>query len=202
MIYKLKQDDEVKILPIIKKDGSFIPIFGSKCVFVDNKIIYDDYQNNKNYLTKIIQKNLLKNGVKKPLTTRTFICIYHENQIKFSVIGKTITDLLMKDYKFDPRNNLHLKVKIDSINSHIGTIPGYDKSVIIEKDWDKPINDINSQHEWLDFIRQNQPFYVEDYLSDRNIFRNIESLKKEFDDDCLSDIIKENRDLQLNKILD
>ena len=131
-----------------------------------------------------------------------FLCIYHNNEIKYTSVGKKIMEKLMMDYKFDPRNNLQLSVKIEMINNtQIGFLPSFYKSEIIEKDWIKPNIDIDSQTDWFDWLKNNQPFYIEDRIEKNNVFNNIEVLKKEGLNDYIAEIISEDRDKKLEKIL-
>lgn len=200
-MYKLQDGDIVKILPILKKDGSFIPILEEICYNIGNKMIYD----NSNYLKRALQKKFFEenitnyhpHGIKK-----YFLCIYHNDEIKYTSVGKKVMDKLMKDYKFDPRNNLQLKVKIEMINdTQFGPLPSFDKCEIIEKNWIKPNIDINSQTDWFKWLKNNQPFNIEDFIEKNNVFNSIEILKKEGLNDYITEIITEDRDKKLEKIL-
>ena len=201
MIYKLQDGDIVKILPILKKDGGFIPILEVVCYNIGNKMIYD----NSNYLKRALQKKYFDENLTNYHahgTKKYFLCIYHNNEIKYTSVGKKIMEKLMKDYKFDPRNNLQLSVKIEMINNtQIGFLPSFDKSEIIEKNWIKPNIDIDSQTDWFKWLKNNQPFYVEDRIEKNNVFNSIEILKKEGLNDYIAEIISEDRDKKLEKIL-
>ena len=202
MIYKLQDGDIVKILPILKKDGSFIPILEIIGYNIGNKMVYD----NSNYLKRALQKKYFDENLTNnhPNTIKKyFLCIYHNNEIKYTSVGKKIMEKLMKDYKFDPRNNLQLSVKIEMINNtQIGRpLPSFDKSEIIEKNWIKPNIDIGSQTDWFKWLKNNQPFYIEDRIEKNNVFNSIEILKKEGLNDYIAEIISEDRDKKLEKIL-
>lgn len=199
MIYKLQDGDIVKILPILKKDGGFIPILEVVCYNIGNKMIYD----NSNYLKRALQKKYFDENLTNYHahgTKKYFLCIYHNNEIKYTSVGKKIMEKLMKDYKFDPRNNLQLSVKIEMINN-TRPLPSFDKSEIIEKGWIKPNINIDSQTDWFDWLKNNQPFYIEDRIEKNNVFNNIEVLKKEGLSDYITEIISEDRDKKLEKIL-
>jgi hypothetical protein len=43
-------------------------------------------------------------------------------------------------------------------------LPNYDKSCIVIKEWDKPKIDVDSGIEWYNWLKNNQPFYMEDYF--------------------------------------
>lgn len=130
------------------------------------------------------------------------ICILHEGQIKFSMIGKKLIEKITSDYKFNPRNNHHLKVSIQMVNSgSIGHLPSFDKSEIIEQDWNKPNIDIDNQQEWIDWLKTNQPFYIEDFIENHNVYKYIDVLKKEGLTDYIYEIIAENREKKINQVL-
>ena len=76
-----------------------------------------------------------------------------------------------------------------------------EKEQVIEKEWNKPNIDINSEKEWFEWIRKNQPFYIEDYYEKLNVFNNIDILKKEGLSDYIYEIIPENRENKINKVL-
>ena len=111
-MYKLKDGDIIKILPIIKKDGSFSPVEELRGFFIGGKVIYDTPQNHLKLAlkTKAHQEGSYQ-SVENLNTkiTKIALCIYHENQIKFTLVGKTIKDKL-NSYLFDPRNNYQLKI--------------------------------------------------------------------------------------------
>ena len=113
MMYKLKDGDIIKILPIIKKDGSFSPVEELRGFYIGGKVIYDTPQNHLKLAlrTKDHQEGAYQSA-SKILDTRIALCIYHEGEIKFTAVGKTIKDKLINSYKFDPRNNDHLKINI------------------------------------------------------------------------------------------
>lgn len=204
MIYKLKDGDIFKVLPILTKKGGFLTIEELKGFYIGNKIIYDT---SDGILRKALTNKLYKedsyNNLYRQQVNRLALCIYHEGEIKFTLVGKTIKDILLKSYKFDPRNDYQLKVKIEIKDTHsVGQpLPSFDKCEVIEKEWNKPNIDINSEKEWFEWIRKNQPFYIEDYYEKLNVFNNIDILKKEGLSDYIYEIIAENRENKINKVL-
>jgi hypothetical protein len=200
MIYKLKDGDILKVLPILQKNDTFVPILEKKMFNISKRLIFDDDKNG--YLGKSIQ-NLIYHGTNKnnhTLGKTYFICVYINNEIKYVRIGKTICEK-MQYYKFDPRNNLHLSINIDMKDIGNGTkLPSY-KSTIVEKDWDRPSIDINSQSDWINFIKNNQQGYIEDYLEKYNVYNNMDILKESGLTDAISELVIENRERKLNKIL-
>lgn len=201
MMYKLKDGDVVKILPILKKKGGFSPVEELRGFFIGGKVIYDTPENhlrialkNKSYIEKsYIDPSSLQRA-------KVVLCIYHEGEIKFTLVGKKIKDKLINGYKFDPRNNYQLKVNIEMIDSHVGHLPSFDTE-IIQQDWDRPNIDIDSQEAWFEWLRIKQPFYIEDYIEKHNVFNNIDILKNEGLSDYIYEIIAENREKKINQVL-
>ena len=133
--------------------------------------------------------------------TKIALCIYHENQIKFTLVGKTIKDKLINSYLFDPRNNDHLKINIELKGTYIGHLPSFDNSEVIQHQWDKPNINIDSQKDWLDWLKQNQPFFLEDYVESRNVFNNIDTLRQEGLTDYIYQIIADSREKKINEVM-
>jgi hypothetical protein len=201
-MYKLKDGDIIKILPIVKKDGSFSPVEELRGFYIGGKVIYDTPQNHlKTALkTKAHQEGSYQSAADSQ-NTKIALCIYHEGEIKFTAVGKTIKDKLINSYQFDPRNNDHLKINIKMIGSYIGHLPSFDNCEVIQQQWDKPNIDIDSQKDWLEWIKLNQPFFIEDYVESRSVFNNIDHLKQEGLTDYIYQIIADSRDKKINEVM-
>jgi hypothetical protein len=219
-MYKLKHGDIIKILPIIKKDGSFSTVEELNGFYIGGKVIYDTPQNHlKTALkTKAYQEGLYQGGAlaqgnypSKLQNTKIALCIYHENQIKFTLVGKTLRDKLINSYQFDPRNNDHLKINIKLIGSYIGHLPSFDNYIshlpsfdnceVIQQQWDKPNIDIDNQEAWFEWLRNNQPFFIEDYIESRSVFNNIDHLKEQGLTDYIYQIIADSREKKINEVM-
>lgn len=201
-MYKLKDGDIIKILPIIKKDGSFSPVEELRGFYIGGKVIYDTPQNHlKTALKTRAHQEGSYQSASESQNTKLALCIYHEGQIKFTLVGKTIKDKLINSYKFDPRNNDHLKINIKLIGSYIGHLPSFDNCEVIQQEWDKPNIDIDSQAAWIDWLRNNQPFFIEDYVESRSVFNNIDTLKQEGLSDYIYQIIADSREKKINEVM-
>jgi hypothetical protein len=201
-MYKLKDGDIIKILPIVKKDGSFSPVEELRGFYIGGKVIYDTPQNHLKLAlkTKAYQEGAYQSASESQ-NTKIALCIYHEGQIKFTAVGKTIKDKLINSYQFDPRNNDHLKINIKLIGSYIGHLPSFDNCEVIQHQWDKPNIDIDSQKDWLEWIKVNQPFFIEDYVESRSVFNNIDHLKQEGLTDYIYQIIADSREKKINEVM-
>lgn len=203
MMYKLKDGDVVKILPVVKKKGGFSAVEQLNGFYIGEKIIYDTPEN---YLKAALNKKFfIDNDTKlSPLrlkVNKTVLCVFHEGEIKFTLVGKKMLDIIVAGYKFDPRNNYQLKVNIEMVKASVGDLPSFDKSEIIQQDWDRPSIDIDNQEAWFEWLRVNQPFYIEDYVEKNNVYKNIDILKKEGLSDYIYEIISENREKKINQVL-
>jgi len=201
-MYKLKDGDIIKILPIIKKDGSFSPVEELRGFYIGGKTIYDTPQNHLKIAlkTKAHQEGAYQSATDSQ-NTKIALCIYHEGEIKFTAVGKTIKDKLINSYQFDPRNNDHLKINIKLVGSYIGHLPSFDNCEVIQQQWDKPNIDIDSQTAWLDWIKLNQPFFLEDYVERRSVFNNIDHLKEQGLTDYIYQIIADSREKKINEVM-
>ena len=211
-MYKLKDGDIIKILPIIKKDGSFSFVEELRGFYIGGKIIYDTPQNHLKLAlkTKAYQEGAYQSASESQ-NTKIALCIYHEGQIKFTLVGKTIKDKLINSYQFDPRNNDHLKINIKLIGSYIGHLPSFDNYIghlpsfdnceVIQQQWDKPNIDIDNQEAWFEWLRNNQPFFIEDYIESRSVFNNIDTLKQEGLTDYIYQIIADSREKKINEVM-
>jgi hypothetical protein len=198
-MYRLNNGDIIKLLPILKKDGTLVPIIEKNSFLIDNKVIYDD-DINRNLTNAIHQKKITDTKFKGYKLNKYFISAYINNKIEFIHIGKQIKQKL-SEYKFDPRNNSHLSVSIEEVIIGANLLPNYDKSCIVIKEWDKPKIDVDSGIEWYNWLKNNQPFYMEDYFEKYSISNNIGIIKDSGLTEIIAEIITDNRENKLNKIL-
>lgn len=196
MIYKLKDGDVFKVLPILLKDNTFDSRITVLSAFLSNKIIYEY----SGYLNGFIRS---LNDIRSLRSIRHFYCIYINNKIEVIIVGNQLKKVIDSIETLDIRDNKHIQVSIEPIHVPNGDIySNYDKSIVIDKNWEKPINDINNQVEWKNWIKKNQPGFIEDYIEERNIINNLNFLRNNFiNNPFLSSIISSERNKKLNKIL-
>lgn len=200
-MYKLENNDVVKILPIIMKDGTFVPTIQIDRYYVDGKFICDT----NNYLKHALYKKFSDvnggNPQTRLLSRKYILCIFHEGEVKFTLIGKTIMEKIKEDYKFDPRNDYQLQISVEMVTTGVGPMQSFDKSAIILKDWNKPDIDLNVQSDWKNWLNKNIPYYIEDYIERNGIFNNMDTIKKAGLSEYLQDAIMENREKKINQVL-
>jgi hypothetical protein len=196
--YKPEDGDVVKILPILKKDGTFCPFIKTGFVYLapDGKLIYDQ----ANYLRRIRQNEYIKKSNKiSNIGERFFFFVSINEEFKFMQTGKKLTDIIKEGlYQGQSMGSLltgdgHLKISKTQIQSY----PCFDESNIVEKKWNSP--NISTQAEAVEWTMKNQPIFIEDYLESNGIFANLKMLN-EYYDNAFSDLIAEDRNKKLEAI--
>ena len=201
MLYSIEDGDEIKIFPFIENNRL---VWGKQydMVFTKTGIVYDT----NGYLMKMAHYNRV-NGIKHSsnanVSRRTLIHAYINGESKLISIGKRLIDIMSDNRStlFDLRCNDHLHIVKEMVSIHSGmSLPNYDKSYVISKDWNVPVTNIDSQEEWIEYLRDNQPD-TSLYTNNHSISKNREGLIELFGGDLLSEIIKNERDDKLNEIL-
>ena len=196
--YKPEDGDVVKILPILKKDGTFCPFIKTGFVYLapDGKLIYDQ----SNYLRRIRQNEYAKKSNKiSNIGERFWFFVSINEEFKFMQTGKKLTDIIKEGLYQDQTlgslftNDKHLRI----VKTQIQSYPCFDESKIVEKKWNSP--NISTQTEAVEWTMKNQPIFIEDYLESNGIFANLKLLN-EYYDNAFSDLIAEDRDKKLEAI--
>ena len=195
-LYRPEDGDIVKILPILKKDGTFCPFIKTGFVYLDGKLIYDQ----ANYLRRIRQNEYVKKSNKiSNIGERFFFFVSINEEFKFMQTGKKLTDIIKQGlYQSQSMGSLligggHLKIS----KREIQTFPCFDESKIVEKKWNSP--NISTQTDAVEWTMKNQPIFIEDYLEKNGIFANLKLLNEYFDN-AFSDLIAEDRNKKLEEI--
>jgi hypothetical protein len=200
--YKPEDGDIVKILPILKKDGTFCPFIKTGFVYIDGKLIYDQ----ANYLRRIRQNEYVKKSNKIPnIGERFFFFVSINEEFKFMQTGKKLTDIIKEGlYQGQSMGSLltgngHLKISKKHVQTGVNSaqFPCFDESKIVEKKWNSP--NILTQTEAVEWTMQNQPFYLEDFLKKNGIFVNLKILN-EYYDNAFSDLIADEREKKLGEL--
>ena len=196
--HKLEHGDIIKILPLVTSDNTIHHILGTSALYIRNRWIYDT----KGYLDKLYFSKK-GSGIEAALSiSRKFWCAaLINNEVKFISFGRTIRDILHNEYNRDKQwfmNNKQLLININTKQIGSMQLPAYDGSIFIEKEWDIPVNDMS---EWKDWIKQNQPFYLDKFFEKNGVMANYDILNKTYDN-RLSEIISEIRDNKINNLIE
>jgi hypothetical protein len=198
--YKPEDGDIVKILPILKKDGTFCPLIKTGFVYLDGRFIYDQ----SNYLKRIWYKERFVNKSNKTsnIGERFWFFVLINGEFKFMQTGKKITDIIkegLQDCSIGDllTGDLHLKIKKGFVNGMGNSFPNFDGSSIVENKWNSP--NISTTKDAVEWTMNNQPFYIENFLEKNSVFSNLKILN-EYYDNAFSDLIVEDRNKKLEDI--
>ena len=191
IIHKLEHGDIIKILPMIGDNNEIIPFKLLYAAHINNTIIFDE----KSYLKRI--SYLCNRGnVKLPISTRYYMNILVGNEIRLLHVGRTIFNLIssnpeLLDIKSDYQLNIVKEEKMG--------YPIYDKSSVIKSHWTPPV-DINSESQWLNWIKSNQPDLTS-YVNENSMFVHKQLLINHLGKDMLGELISEDRQKKLNQLV-
>jgi hypothetical protein len=193
-IHKLEDGDIIKILPMIDKNNKISWIKKYDCVGLNTKTFISD---TKGYLRRISLMQS-KSSINLPITTRYAMNIYIDGEIRILNVGKTLFQIITDNPKLcDIKGNHHIFVVKNDISAGNGHVfPSYDKSCVLEKDWTPPVSDINSEEEWLSYIKSNQPDF-DTHLEKNSIFNHKQLLIDYLGKDMLSELISDDRQKKL-----
>ena len=200
-LHKLEDGDIIKILPMIDKNDKISWIKKYDCAFVGKSTIYD--YSDKSYLKRISHKLRESNSsTKLQIATRHGMNIYIDGEIRILNVSKTLFEMITNNPKLlDIRGNHQLFVVKEEVNAGGGQFfPDFKKSYVSEKSWTPPVNDINSKEEWYSYIKANQPDF-DTYIEKNNIFNQKQLLVNLLGTDMLSELISDDRQKKLDKIL-
>lgn len=189
----LSNGSRLKFVQIPKKDGTFTNCIPVTWCHIKSKIYYD----HTGLLNKICRKQRELGMTSKMIGSKYWYCVLDKGEIKMIQVGRKISEIL-KNYDFSFNSNDHLLVDIKKVSSHIGPLDSYDDSII--KSIDNLSPKFNSEDEYYKFIIENQPFYLEDFLSKNSVVNNLDVIKKFFTQSYKL-VIQEERENKLNELL-
>ena len=192
-IHKLEDGDIIKILPMIDKNNKISWIKKYDCVGLNTKTFISD---TKGYLRRISLMQS-KSSINLRVTTRYAMNIYIDDEIRILNVGRKLFQIITDNPKLcDIKGNHHIFVVKNDISAGNGQVfPSYDKSCVLEKDW-LPVSDINSEEEWLSYIKSNQPDF-DTHLEKNSIFNHKQLLIEHLGKDLLGELISEDRQKKL-----
>jgi hypothetical protein len=200
-IHKLEDGDIIKILPMIDKNNNISWIKPYDATFVDMKTIYDD--SDKSYLKRISHKLRANSNTKQlQITTRYGMNIYIDGEIRFLNVTRTLFEIITNNPKLcDIKGNHQIFVVKDEVRASGQVFPDWKKSYVSEKSWTPPVSDINSEEEWLSYIKSNQPDF-DIHIEKNSIFNHKQLLIEYLGKDMLGDLISDDRQKKLVDLLE
>ena len=205
-IHKLEDGDIIKILPMIDKNNKITWIKIYDCAFVGTSTIYDN--SGKSYLKRISHKLresklIHHSSTKLQIATRHGMNIYIDGEIRILNVSKTLFEMITNNPNLlDIRGNHQLFVVKKEVSVGGGQVfPSFDKSYVSEKNWTPPVNDMNSQDEWLSYIKSNQPDF-DTHIEKNSIFNHKQLLIDYLGKDILGELIADDRQKKLVDLLE
>ena len=197
-ILKLEDGMELKIVPIIRKDGGNTFTISVSCLYYEEhknssnfkKVVYDE----GNYIIRLYNHSKI-NNYKINYSSKNVILTWHEGELKMMFVGKSILTIIINEFQntYNFTESRHLKIVQELVNSPIGPLPDYKKSHFIDKDWIKPTE---GKDEWVKILKNND---IDDFLKENGVLANLSSLNKEFNN-FFSDLISEGRNKKLEEL--
>ena len=197
-ISNFNDGDYLKILPMLDNDDNIIWFRTYDCVYLKGKIIYDN--SDKKYLRKLIatvskdEKHiLLRSG---SITQRHFVNFYENGKIDVLSFPTGLMRILKEDTSFiDIRSNKHILIS----KTNVGGFVDYSNSKIWDKKWTPPVLDINSEKEWIYYLKNNKTD-IDSHINNNSIFKRKDILIEAYGKDFLADIISKDREEKIDEI--
>jgi hypothetical protein len=126
--------------------------------------------------------------------------IYIGGEIRILNVARTLFQMITNNPNlWDIKGNHQLFIVKGEANVGSQVFPSFDHSYVSEKSWIPPVNDMNSQDEWLSYIKSNQPDF-DNHLEKSNIFVHKQLLINHLGKDMLGDLISDDRQKKLDKL--
>lgn len=192
MIYKPEHGDLVRILPILKKDGNTIPYLATSFLYESGKMIFDRHSVIEK-LWAIERKR--EEGNTSGLGRRCWMFVEVGGEYKFMYAGASIMKVAQVILE-DPFSEkvLSISKKTVSTGEFSAKFPSYEDSKIEVSEWNPPAEE--DRKEWL---KEKQPFYIEEWIDQRGVFDNMEFLRKRFGE-SLAQMMADEREKKLGEL--
>ena len=128
--------------------------------------------------------------------------IYIDGEIRILNVGKTLFEIIINNPNlWEIRGNHQIFIVKEEVSAGGGQLfPSFENSYVSEKIWTPPVVDINSKEEWYSYIKSNQPEF-DIHIQMSNIFNKKQLLVSLLGNDMLSELISEDREKKLDKLL-
>ena len=195
-IHILEDGDIIKILPMVGTNNEIIMFKKLDAAHISNSIIFDT----KGYLKRISYEISRVSGfagkVKLPISTRYYMNILIDNEIRILHVGRTLFNLISNNPEvLDIKSDYQLNI----VKEEVMGFPVYDKSRVIKRHWTSAV-DINSEEEWLNWIKFNQPDLT-NHVNNNSIFVHKQLLIEYLGKDMLGELISDDRQKKLNQLI-
>lgn len=201
MIHKIEDGDLLKFVPRIDSDGNPKWVTEIDCIsatITKGSSVYPIviYDLEGKWARRLTLEHSKRNG-KSHYTKKYFANVLtKDGKIVVVSFGRSLMKIITENTQLilDLRSNWHLNIKMEVKNSY----PIFDKSHPVESNWSCPIDDLNSQEDWMSFLKNNQPDF-ETYLKERDM-NNKRSEMNQIFGDLMSEVISDDRNKKLDKL--
>ena len=192
MIYKPENGDIVRILPVLKKDGTTAKYLSASYMFESEKMLYDRH-GVIDRLWQIERKR--EGGSTSNIGRRHFVFVEVRGEYGFMHAGASIIKAAQPILE-DPFSEKALRISKKTVSTgHFSVkFPSYDDSKIEDSEWNPPAEE--DRKGWL---MEKQPFYIEDWIDQRGPLRNMDILRERFGD-SIAMIVAEEREKKLGEL--
>ena len=191
-IHILEDGDIIKILPMVVSNNEIIMFKKLDAAHISNSIIFDT----KGYLKRISYELSRTGRVKLPISTRYYMNILIDNEIRMLHVGRTLFNLISNNPEvLDIKSDYQLNI----VKEEVMGFPVYDKSRVIKRHWTSAV-DINSEEEWLNWIKFNQPDLT-NHVNNNSIFVHKQLLIEYLGKDMLGELISDDRQKKINQLI-
>ncbi len=193
--YRPEENDVIKIIPIIKHDGSVVPFYDTVGVFIKNTYVFDDL--NKRHLIRIWNKYKANGKKDVQLMKRAYFQVLVNDDVKFMPSPNSLTDVILSSgVDFRRIDDISFHIRKDMRSAGHMKLPSYENTKVVKAKWDEVGTDM---YEW---IKSKQPFYIEEHFAKNNIFKHMDLIKEAFGEELIREVIADDRDRKINDIID
>jgi len=200
MIHKIEDGDLLKFVPRIDADGKPRWVTEIDCIgatITKGSSVYPTviYDLEGKWARRLTLEHSRRGG-KSHYSKKYFANILNKNgEIMVVHFSRTLMRIITENPQLmDLRSNWHLNIKMEVRNSY----PIFDKSHPVESNWSCPIDDLNSQEEWMSFLKNNQPDF-ETLMKERDISNKRSEMNQIFGD-LMAEVISDDRNKKLDKL--
>ena len=187
MIYKPENGDIVRILPILKKDGTTAKYLSASYMFESGKMLYDRH----GMIDRLWQIQRKRGESTSSIGRRHFVFVEVRGEYGFMHAGASVMKAAKEILLGVDFPQISLKIAKRDMHAGAHSFPSYDGSEIVESKWDAP-----AEEDRIDWLKKRQPFYIEDWIDQRGPLRNMDLLRGRFGE-SIAMIVSEDREKKL-----
>jgi len=188
---KLEDGELIRILPIVKKDGTTVPYVSTSYIYEGGKMIYDRH----GLIDRLWAKERgREGGATSGIGRRYWIFVESGGECRFVYVGASV----MKAAKglFDePFSDKALRIVKKDMVVGGSSFPAYTDSVIEVAEW----AGCPAEEDRIGWLKERQKISIFDWIDERGPLRNLEALRERFGE-SIAAIMAEDRNKKLEDL--